>query len=744
MKPILLILTVFLFSTHHLIAKHIIGGVMTYEYLGDGTIPNSNKYEFTLEVYRDAGGGGAPFDNPAEITIYEEENGTYVLYSTGGKYIGSQKNVPIVPMPCMKPPNVLVQRAIYKFTISLPISGNSYHISYQRCCRNESISNIATPGDVGATYTIELTHAAMLAKNSSPKFSSLPPIVICNEFPVAYDHSATDKDGDQLIYSFCSPLDGGGKITSGAGSESCDGVIPIPGCPPPFDKVAFVFPYSLSKPMGGDPVITINPGNGFIDGIPHQIGQYVMAVCVSEYRNGQLLSVVRREFQFNVADCKPDLTADVQKDTVIGFKNYLLNTCGVSEIQFTNLSQGGNNIKDYYWEFDLKNGSFATSTARDAKIAFPDTGRYEGKMVLNRGLSCGDSIDIAVNVFPEAHASFTYDYDTCIAGPVSFTDYSNSDGILQGWSWDFGEGGSDKSKNPSYLYKDPGQYPVTLKVEDGNHCTDDTTNVITWQPAPSDIIISPSTFNGCIPANIFFDNLSAPIDSTYTFEWDFGDGQTDSVQSPTHLFMEEGLYSVGLKIISPIGCVAEDFYPNWIQVLPSPKAAFSYTPDEITSFHPEIQFIDESEDAIRWYWNFDSLATTQAQNPTYAFQDTGRHVVYLRVVHPQGCIDTTSRVIDVIPEITFYMPNAFTPNEDTKNDIFLGKGILDGITHFRMTIWNRWGEEIFESKDPSVGWNGKRHNSGRPSPPGVYVYVVDFVGPRGTPQHFQGFATLIR
>jgi len=740
-----LILVILLFFTTNIVsAKHIIGGMMAYEYLGVGSQANSNKYKFSLFVYRDCYGGGAQFDNPAEITIYEEINGSFIMIFTGGQFLSKSENVQVVPMPCMTPPDVCVQKAEYYFEMDLPVTGNSYHISYQRCCRNETIFNIQSPGDVGATYTIELTNAAMLAKNSSPQFNSVPPIVICNDFPIAYDHSATDKDGDQLIYSFCAPLNGGGKILSGAGANSCDGVIPIPGCPPPFEPVKFIPPYGLATPMGGSPLVNINAGNGFIDGIPHQIGQYVVAVCVSEYRAGQLMSVVRREFQFNVTDCQPDIFADVKKDTVIGFKNFLINACGSNDIQFTNLSIGGSNINSYYWEFDLNNGSFATSTAKDALLTFPDTGRYEGKMVLNRGTPCNDSVNIAINVFPSITADFSYVYDTCIAGPVQFTDHSHSEGILQDWSWKFGEGGSDKAKHPAYLYKDPGEYPVTLTVEDANKCTDDTTNFIVWQPAPSDVIIAPSTFNGCIPANIFFDNLSTPIDSTYTFEWDFGDGKVDSVLSPTHLFEEEGLYSITVRITSPIGCVAEDAFPNWIRVLPSPQAIFSYSPNEINSFNSAIQFSDESIDAVRWFWNFDSLATTQVQHPSYTFQDTGRHVVYLRVVHPSGCVDTASTIIDVIPEITFFMPNAFTPNEDTKNDIFLGKGLLEGISDFKMTIWNRWGEQIFESNDPDVGWNGRKNNEGRPSPPGVYVYVVSYVGPRGESQKIRGFATLIR
>ena len=71
-------------------------------------------------------------------------------------------------------------------------------------------------------------------------------------------------------------------------------------------------------------------------------------------------------------------------------------------------------------------------------------------------------------------------------------------------------------------------------------------------------------------------------------------------------------------------------------------------------------------------------------------------------------------------------------------------GIIDGVTEFNMTIWNRWGEKIFETQDPEAAWNGKVMNTGGVSPAGVYVYLVTFLGPRGEQNEFRGFATLVK
>ena len=89
------------------------------------------------------------------------------------------------------------------------------------------------------------------------------------------------------------------------------------------------------------------------------------------------------------------------------------------------------------------------------------------------------------------------------------------------------------------------------------------------------------------------------------------------------------------------------------------------------------------------------------------------------------------------------MPRLPSPNGDGKNDLFIGTGFTDGIQDFQMTIWNRWGELLYETNNPDAAWNGSKHNSGKLVPPGVYVYQVKYRDPRGEPIELQGFATLI-
>ena len=114
------------------------------------------------------------------------------------------------------------------------------------------------------------------------------------------------------------------------------------------------------------------------------------------------------------------------------------------------------------------------------------------------------------------------------------------------------------------------------------------------------------------------------------------------------------------------------------------------------------------------------------------------------VTHESGCQDSLTQIIDVVPKVTYFLPNAFTPNSDNVNDFFRGKGFFDGMENFRLSIWNRWGELVFETSDPSEGWNGRKKNTGSLSPNGVYVCLVSYTGPRGGDFELKGFATLIK
>lgn len=728
--------------------RHIIGGSITYECLGN------DQYRFTLKVYRDCNCQNcAYFDQQAAVGIYKcgpdtDECSSMTQGSTYATIYANLGPVSLVEMPdypCLIPPNVCVQEATYTFTATLPAGDESYHVSYQRCCRNETINNIIAPDETGATYTIEVTPEAQASCNNSPTFNSFPPIVICAGQPLQYDHSATDPEGDLLLYKFCPPLDGGGNLLDNANYTTCAGAAPNPACPPPYDDVFFNAPaFTPLEPMAGDPVITINPLTGMITGTPELIGQYVVGVCVEEYRNGELISTVFRDFQFNVASCDPLVVADIQEDEIISDQEFLINSCGNTTIDFVNQSFQQQYIDEYEWEFDI-NGSSVTSSQWSPTINFPGIGEYDGTLILNPGTECGDTAYIHVNIFPAIEADFTFDYDTCVAGPVQFTDLSTTGSCcITDWNWEFGDGDFSTTQNPAHVYMDPGDIPVRLTVRDTNQCEDVIIKPIQYFPAPALIVIAPNSFFGCEPADIFFDNLSFPIDTTYDIVWNFGDGETGDDISPWHTYNDPGLYTVDVSITSPIGCEVSETFPNLIQIEPSPTAGFTFYPEELSILEPEVSFTDESQGAASIYWTFGDGGFSSIWNPTHTYQDTGVVAVTQIVTHLSGCQDTLIQYLDIKPEVRYFLPNAFTPNNDSVNEFYKGVGILEGATGFNFSIWNRWGELVFETNDPDQGWNGTKFNTGKPAPAGVYIVLAKFRGPRGQLFEYKGFATLIR
>ncbi len=730
-------------------ASHIVGGYVSYDCLDVG------RYRVTVNMYVNCNSQANDyFPGQAPITIFRGNNPPYTTIRTIRIPLDRPPvEIPLDDNPCIiLPPDICVEEGKYIFDIDLPVSNESYHIVFQRCCRNASISNIFEPEKYGATFSLEILPAAQTFCNSSPTYSAYPPAVICVNKPLNIDHSANDRNGDELVYSLCSPLIGAGVegTSQGTGGDpaGCDGFRPDPACPPPFDKVPFIQPnYSAEVPLPGSPPMSINSSTGLLTGFPNQQGQFAVGLCVSEYRNGELLSVVRRDFQFNVTYCEERLKSAVVSDIVVPETDtYVFNSCGEKTIKFLNSSTIESFIDEYRWEF-MVNGALQNYSSRDLVLTFPDYGTYSGRLILNpQNDICRDTGWIEVNIYPEPVADFTFDYDTCVAGDVFFEDQTiAAGGKIVDWLYNFGDGENSRDPDPAHLFAFPGIHQVQLQVRDTNNCLGARRKAVTWQPAPALVVVEPSIFDGCAPQEVFFKNLSFPIDSTYVIEWELGDGNSSFDISPTHTYEDVGVYSLKVGITSPLGCYIEESWENWITVNPDPTADFSYTPEDgLTNFASDVVFQDESEGAKYWEWYFNDADFIYGQEASYTFPDTGQQKVLLLVQNEFNCEDSIVRYIDIAPEITYFLPNAFSPNGDGLNESFQGKGFFRGLYDFEMIIINRWGEVVFTSHDPEQGWNGRKDNIGGYAPNGVYPVMVRYREPRGQLQHLQGFATLIR
>ena len=281
-------------------ARHLIGGELSYTCMGN------NDYQISLEIFRDCNCVEcADFDDPANVVVFDANGNTVQNLNFFNPQI---TNVPLnVDGLCVENvPDVCVETGLYLETVNLPPISGGYQIVYQRCCRNETIVNLASPSDQGNTYVISIPEADAngFCQNSSPKFNNFPPIVVCANSPLVFDHSASDEDGDELVYSLCTPFQGG----------TPDEPIPFVVPPPPYDLIVWGSAYSETNQLGGNPQMTIDASTGELRAFPDVTGQYVVGICVSEYRDGVLLSQNIRDFQFNVTECDivlADITVDI-------------------------------------------------------------------------------------------------------------------------------------------------------------------------------------------------------------------------------------------------------------------------------------------------------------------------------------------------------------------------------------------------------------------------------------------------
>ncbi len=268
----------------------------------------------------------------------------------------------------------------------------------------------------------------------------------------------------------------------------------------------------------------------------------------------------------------------------------------------------------------------------------------------------------------------------------------------------------------------------TVTATDGCGSTDTDIRTISVIPAPIPNFVSANT-TGCAPlCTRFIDASSVATGSISSWKWNFGDGSSDSTsQNPFHCYSLAGMYSVSLSVKSSNGCSSSLTYTNMINAKANPVADFKTTPNSTSLLEPNVTFNDQSTGGANyWLWNFGDGVSLSFFNPnpthTYPSDMPGTYNAQLIVRNTDGCYDTTTQDIVVNPVFTFYIPNAFSPNEDGKNDVFKSKGV--GIKEFEIYIFDRWGNMIFYADDINKGWDGKTNNGLEISQEEVYVYKV--------------------
>jgi len=592
----ILLLTLLSLLSLSAFASHIVGGIIHYECVGD------NTYNITLYVYRDCNPGNSQFDNSPTIGIYEN---SVLIESLTMSF--ADAIVTTLPLetgdPCLSPPNnICVQEAIYTGTVTLPATSIGYTLAYQRCCRNTTILNVPAGGDnLGSTFFAEIPPQEEAICNSNPLFNELPPVLLCLNEPFVFDHAATDLDGDSLAYVFCNPKNGGSP-----------GVEMNPPTAPPYIDVPWNASFDVNYPITSNPAFTLDPITGLFTGTPTLVGQYVVGICVEEWRDGILISTTNRDFQFNIVLCGQGIISFIEEE----------DPCQGTTFTFENGSAGGT---EWFWDFGAEDLDADTSNLFEPEYTYPDTGTYTVMLIANPGEDCADTVFQTVYAYDPVFANIAFSGGECtVDGRIYSFEAVDDNGENVAFFWDFGMNGNPSTSNSQSLdviFTEFGINPVILTVEEGL-CIDVENLDLIVPPLPEAVIQEP--LNLCIGLELDFLNLST---NASEYLWEFNDPNTTSIEeNPSHTFPETGQYDI-LLIADPSAECADTTF----------QTVFTYEPvfanicftggecvgDERVYFFEAVGDFDENVD---FFWDFGLNAnpsTSFDQNPEVAFNTAG-------------------------------------------------------------------------------------------------------------------------
>ena len=716
-KIIYLFFIVFIqiFMVQKAFATHIIGGEMNYKCLGN------NQYEITLTVYRDCFNGVPPFDNPAYVGIFDSK---FKLIDSINLKLNPDDTLKVVLSDtCLvAPKDICVHTTIYKGIVTLPPLAGGYVLAYQRCCRNNTIVNIVDPDKTGATFSVVISEDALKECNSSAVFKNWPPIFICVNEQIKFDHSASDIDGDSIFYRLCTPYLGAFSGTTALSSRPTPSYFSQPLDVP----IIWKFPYDLNNVLGGIP-LKINAKTGELTGLPNTIGQFVVGICAEEYRKGKLISINRRDFQYNVGVC------GVPGAAIFAPKVQ----CDNLAVKFENKSTNADNFS---WDFGDTAVTNDTSNLVSPTYNYPKEGTYTIRLIASPGSACADTTFHIIKLDKSTLTpDFTFSTSNCTDSiDVKLEDKSTDPaGVPLIWEWKVFLG-QDTVKstlqNPTIKLWKSGSWTAKLTAFAKNGCP----KIIQKELLIDLIDLNvKDTVRACIGDDVVL--IANP--KNYKYVWSPTAAFSDPT-IPTQTAIVTPEPKVYTAEISSASCKAT----KKITVLPelsTPKLIITATPDTI--FLGKTSQLDATvyPSNYKYFWNpATTLSSDKQSNPIAS--PTESTTYNLTVTPPNGgCAAVASiRINVVLPECAepyVYVPNAFTPNDDGVNDILYVRGPLKEIY---FAIYDRWGQKVFESTDPTTGWDGFINTNA--IAPDVYGYYIEAICFDGKKFFKKGNVTLIR
>jgi len=608
-------------------ATHIVGGELNYLRINDST------YQFTLNAYRDCFLGVPLFDNPALFNVFDGNNNFIRRVNV---LRPPWDTLPVaLSDPCLvAPPNVCVERVKYVFTVVLPPNESGYQVAYQRCCRNATILNIFddkedTPESSGATYYAYIPPINQF-RNSNPVFTNFPPVAICANRRLEFDHSATDPDGDSLVYKLCTPFDGLSPTAP---------TIAFLLEYPPFDSVRWRAPYSELDMLSGPEPLRVDPVSGLLTAIPGRVGQFVVGVCVEEYRDGNFISETRRDFQFNVADCALVTRALFRSvDT----------SCNNRTITFENLSTNG---ISFSWDF----GDGNVSSTANPTHTYTEYGTYQVRLITNPGSECVDTFIKTIYITQDNLQIAAPDVTAC-EGQTATLALNATNGNVAWVTWIFGSD-TIQSAGPSI------QIPAIMGQEVGFIASSSAGCIYTGNlslvvlPAP----IALATADPDVVIRGASTTLSVEEVGGVAYSWQPA-SSLSSPNLPTTLAtpLQNQWYYITL-IDSQTGCSATDsVFVRVLECSDTLQASIGLLTSGSCGNAPYVFSGVSSLEEVEFTWDFGDGSTAAGPFVEHVYSTAGTYIVTMIATKESLCSDTVQLEITIETTDLQYQTRSFS------------------------------------------------------------------------------------
>jgi gliding motility-associated-like protein len=271
-------------------------------------------------------------------------------------------------------------------------------------------------------------------------------------------------------------------------------------------------------------------------------------------------------------------------------------------------------------------------------------------------------------------------------------------------------------------YQDSLYYVVGV---DTNGCIDTSSILVVVHPKP-DVNFTVIPKESCTPSQVSFIDLSNGNGSSIVYwEWTIDSKGVFNEQNPNLTFIPPGVYGTNLQVWTIHGCTDSLRIDSSVIVRPLPVADFNVSPTKTDLNNPIFYFYNQSSfDVTSWSWTFYGGLNVNIENPQWVANEEGEFPVSLVVTNQYGCKDSTSGIVIVEGIFELQIPNSFTPDENGINETFKIYGEGWKFTTFYVSIFDRWGQNIYHSDNPRFEWDGKHEN--KLLPQGVYVYRIVF------------------